>query len=77
MNRLRRWIEDFKAYRRGEVRISDGVRGRVYEREGDTGTPGHSQAQGRASAKLHIKVTRADGTVENQTVPVEVHNLGD
>lgn len=79
MNIIRRWIEDFKAYRRGEVRISKGDRGRVYADriEPEKASGGHSVSAGRGSASLHIKVTRADGTVEEQTVPAKVHYLGD
>jgi hypothetical protein len=49
-------IEDFKAWRRGEVRIApDGVRGRVF--------------QSRGKVNVEMLVTRADGTVEKRIVP--------
>ena len=70
--RLYCWKEDFKAWRRGEVRVAEkGVtRGRIYEKR-DLEAPvipdkpvGGASMFANATADLEIQITRADGTVE-------------
>lgn len=71
---VRRLIEDFKAYRRGEKRIAPGMRGRVYARkngDNDIGKGG-KRFKSKAVATLHMRVIRADGTVEEIDVPAVV-----
>lgn len=62
--KLRSWIhekiQDIKARLRGERRISpSGERGRVYAR--------------KPVARLQMRITRADGTVEIVDAPAQVH----
>lgn len=67
-----RWIrEDWKAKRRGEVRVAPrGASGRVYAKEGQYPSEARSragahQARAKATVTVGIKVIRADGTVED------------
>lgn len=60
MNIISKWIEDFKAWRRNEVRAHHGdVRGRVFEKA----DPGKTAKVGKLTM-VSIKVTRANGDVE-------------
>lgn len=69
--RLRWFLEDRKAKKRGEVRIAPkGATGRIYTKEGQLPTEmgsrgGKHHAHGKATVTLGIKVIRADGTVED------------
>lgn len=66
-----RWA-DAKARRRGERRVApDGVRGRVYApRKGAAIAAGKHDVRPQPTIEVGIKVTRADGTVEDLgTVP--------
>lgn len=64
--------EDFKAYRRDEVRVAPkGVRGRVYAEKDAPTSPGHSVAS-KGKAELEMIVTRVNGDVERIVVPATV-----
>jgi hypothetical protein len=75
----RRVLEDFKAWRRGEVRIAPGQRGRVYARKSDLQAaatvattvaapvdeaPATMTARREPTATMRLEVIRADGTRE-------------
>lgn len=63
MNWLRTKWEDFKAWRRGEVRVKEG-RGRCYaKKDGEQSGPAQEVSRTRA-ATITAKVTRADGSIE-------------
>jgi hypothetical protein len=68
MNIFKQTIEDFKAWRRGEIRVQPrGVTGRIYALK-ETGQPEGGAAvnvKTEPIASLHVKVIRADGTVED------------
>ena len=65
--RLFHVLEDFKAKRRGEIRIAPrGTRGRVYAH---VESPGSHNTSKVGLAELEIKVTRANGAVETYNVP--------
>lgn len=49
----------------GDVRIPGATRGRMYERPGEDPGGAHFSAISERKARVHIKVTRADGTVED------------
>lgn len=76
MNYFRTLWEDFKANRRGEKRTaSRQIRGRVYEKKApDTGQSpgGNASMKVNPQASCHIKVTRADGTVEHYDAPAQI-----
>ena len=68
------FISDVKATRRGEKRIAprgQGLRGRVYAREGRVDEESFNRVLVRTSptATLTMRVTRADGTIETIKVP--------
>lgn len=71
---LKRLLEDFKAWLRGEVRVTDAPRGRVYAKKtaasGPVNPPG--TVKSRATATCEVVVTRANGTKETHKVPVTV-----
>jgi hypothetical protein len=72
---LKELKEDFKASRRGEHRVAPrGQTGRVYARPApeSAASAGSHDADGRASATLHMKITRADGTVELRSAPATI-----
>lgn len=61
---MRLW-EDFKAWRRGEKRVSKAPRGRVYERKDGKEPLGRVAAKAEPAPQLkQIKIIRADGTEE-------------
>ena len=72
---LKTYVEDFKAWRRGERRVAPrGARGRVYEKKNVEPTSGPSFLfKKEPVATLTMRVTRADGSVEQVTVPAQVH----
>lgn len=79
---FRSLVSDIKARFRGEKRIAPrGTRGRVYQKPQDVPASGRgSSALGvkpQPEATLTITVTRADGTVESQTVPAQVTEVRD
>jgi len=60
MSIISKWKEDYKAWRRQEVRAHQGnVRGRVFE-----DTPEHPRARVAKATNLKIKITRANGDIE-------------
>ena len=66
---FRRLWEDWKAKRRGEVRVvhKSVTRGRIYARVGED-APAPTDpvpVPARGTARVHITVTRADGTIED------------
>lgn len=63
-------LDRYRAWRRNEVRTAPkGVRGRVYARKDDDA--GGMAARTAARATMHIRVLRADGTVEDHgSVPM-------
>jgi hypothetical protein len=66
--------EDFKAWRRGERRVRPyGTHGRIYERK-DVGevSGGVNKVKSEPEVTLHMKIIRADGTVEERTVPAKL-----
>jgi len=73
---FRSLIQDIKARFRGEKRIAPrGTRGRVYQKPQDVPSGRGAAPFGvrpQPEATLTITVTRADGTVESQTVPAHV-----
>lgn len=78
MNYIRSLWEDFKAFRRGEQRVTPrGVRGRIYSRViGDSSSPGSVNVKAGPTASLTMTVRRADGRVETITVPAKVSKHG-
>lgn len=62
--------ESFKAWRRGEKRVKGTTRGRCFVRKNVTDTEdgtlddGVKRAKSEPTLKLKMKVTRADGSVE-------------
>lgn len=73
-NYLRTFVEDFKAHRRGEVRVAPrGHTGRVYAKSSAPSSVARVSAQPVATLTMHI--TRANGTVETVTVPATVKAL--
>lgn len=64
--------EDFKAKRRGEVRVAPGLRGRIYAKKEEIAEAGDHSAKTKGKAFLHMKITRADGSIEELTVPATV-----
>ena len=61
---LKTWIEDFKAYRRGEVRVAPrGTRGRIYVKR-----DGVNQALAPGEASVTIVHTKADGSSQTYEV---------
>lgn len=73
----RKW-EDFKAWRRGETRVSDAPRGRVYARkdvkEEDAPTP-PGRMRSKATATCEVVVTRANGKQEKFQTPVTIEEV--
>jgi len=68
-------VQDIKARFRGEERVAPrGTRGRVYQKKqkADSGGGSAIGVRPQPEATLTITVTRADGTVESQTVPAHV-----
>lgn len=64
-------IEDFKAWRRGETRVSPrGTFGRVYART--AADPSAIAVKAEPTATLTMTIIRADGTTEVITVPATV-----
>lgn len=65
MNIFKKWIEDFKAHRRGEKRVhaDKNARGRVYER---TEIPGADSRVAKVATVTNVKVRviRANGDIE-------------
>lgn len=83
VERMKERIEDFRAKRRGERRVAPaGATGRVYERRNKVepaartapAAPG-PRVKTKATARLHMKIERADGTVEHRVVPASVEQL--
>lgn len=87
--RMREKIEDWKARRRGEVRIAPpGATGRVYARRADIEPAARAPQQAGFVAKvptepkvtLRMKITRANGEIEHRveggTVVKIPRNLG-
>lgn len=66
-------IEGFRAWRRGDKRVSNssGLRGRVYSR-GDKSRAGSHEAKTKGRAELTMKIIRADGSIEYRTVPASM-----
>lgn len=71
MNIFKRWFEQFKAWRRGEVMIKGASRGRCFQKKDESDSPKPKPNDGVKRVKLtpklklvSMKVTRADGTVE-------------
>jgi hypothetical protein len=74
MGLFRDLYEDFKAWRRGEVRVAPrGTRGRVYARKDGEPSGGPTvNVASTATATLTMIITRADGTKEIVTRPATV-----
>lgn len=71
---LRTFGEDYKAYRRGEVRVAPrGHTGRVYAKSSAPSSVARVTAQ--PVATLTMQITRANGQVETITVPATVKAL--
>lgn len=66
--------EDFKAWRRGEKRVSDASRGRVYAKR-DKGSTSPGSVRSKATATCEVMVTRKNGEQEFFNVPVSIENL--
>lgn len=69
----------YAAWRRQDVRIAPfGTRGRVFEKSAAYAAANkvsdgmNVEIDSKPVVTCHIKVTRADGTVEEQTVPAEL-----
>lgn len=72
---LKELVSDFRAWRRGEKRVAPyGSRGRVYEKKsGNAGSgPSLNRTKAEPKATLHMKIMRADGTIEHRSVPATV-----
>lgn len=71
MGLLRNFIDDFQAWRRGEVRVAPrGQTGRVYAKKDQQSDS--LEVSAKAKPRLTMKITRADGTVEVHEAPVEL-----
>jgi hypothetical protein len=78
---LKTYVEDVKAWRRGEKRVAPrGARGRVYAlRNGETPAVGSGTTflfRKEPTANLVMRVIRADGSVETIKVPAQVNRNG-
>lgn len=74
--RPRELWEDFKAWRRKERRVRPyGERGRIYERKDAEPSGGAKRMRALPKATLHMKITRADGTVEYRQVPAKLKEI--
>lgn len=66
-----RWlVEDYKAWRRKDMRVAPkGATGRIYERKDSATAQGVKHVASKPTLKrLGAKITRADGTVENYVI---------
>ena len=71
-----RIIDWYRARQRGEVRVAPyGTRGRVFAKKNEPQSnqgPLMEPITSKATAVIHMKVTRANGDVEHITVPATV-----
>jgi len=72
LDRIKYMIEDFKAYRRGEVRVGvRGSRGRVYRKKNADEDSSGVKTERKQIVKVTARVFRAKGG------PIEHYNLGE
>lgn len=69
MNLILRVIDHIKAKLRGEVKVVSGnVRGRIYAKGEEVLGDRIKRAHGTATHRLHMKIIRANGDIEEKIV---------